>query len=281
MEKQTVIIAITADLDYSGLVRHVANEVFEHAHFSKAWCGRLKLVVDELFMNACRYGSIKGKSVVHLAFEYDDQGMRFTIEDDGTGPQAKSAEELKAVIQKNAASMDVTRTSGRGLALISKMWTDGMVVEKSQHGGILISFVKRLENAESPPLMAPMALEVITPEPLQVTVTPVPPPPTAKATPVVKGPVVEIKLSGEIDQSNLAERIAPIASQVEIMPNGGILALDFSELIYINSTFIGAMAGWYRSLLEKGGTIRIIKPSPQIKEILSLVGLLNVLEIQE
>lgn len=287
MQKQTIQIALTANLNYSGLIRHVANEVFENAKFSKAWCGRLKLVVDELFMNAVKYGSTKDKSVVHIAFEYDDKGMQFTIEDDGTGPQAKSAAELKAIIGRNEANNDLTRTSGRGLALIAKMWTDGMEVAQSTYGGIGIGFVKKLENAGAPPPVAPMELILPEVETVQATLAPAPAvaphlpvSPTPVSTPI-NGPVFQIKLSGEIDQSNIAEKIAPVTAQVETMPTGSVLALDFSELTYINSTFIGSLAGWHRILQAKQGHIRLSHLTEEVKEILTLVGLINVLEIAD
>jgi stage II sporulation protein AA (anti-sigma F factor antagonist) len=295
MDKQTIQIAITANLDYSALVRHVASEVFENARFSKAWCGRLKLVVDELFMNAVKYGSTKDKSVVHISFEFDKDSVQFTIEDDGTGPKAKSAEALKEIIQKNEANNDLTRTSGRGLALIAKMWTDGMQVAQSTYGGIGIGFLKKLENAEQPPATPALDLSMLSPEvpvvaPLRVEpmVAPVGAMPIAsqKPSPSAAGPkpqgkIYEVKLSGEIDQSNMTEKVAPVNDQIATMESGSTLSLDFSDLTYINSTFIGNLAGWYRILQKKQGSLRLKHVNESVKEILTLVGLINVIEISE
>ena len=280
MDKQTIKIVITANLDYSSLIRHVANEVFENAKFSKAWCGRLKLVVDELFMNAVKYGSTKDKSTVHITFEFDKDSVRFTIEDDGTGPQAKPAEALKAIIHRNEENNDLTRTSGRGLALIAKMWTDGMDVAQSTYGGIGIGFTKRLENAEKPPATVAMELPIMPIEDLSVAVAPKPVASTPTPASKHQGPVYEVKLSGEIDQSNMAEKIAPVVEQVNAMPPDSVLVLDLSGLTYINSTFIGNLAGWYRTLQAKQGSIRLAHINEQVREILTLVGLINVLEIE-
>jgi anti-anti-sigma factor len=276
MEKQTIKIDLTANLDFSGLVRHVANEVFENAKFSKAWCGRLKLVVDELFMNAVKYGSTDRKSLVHLTFEFDDQGVDFTIEDDGTGPKAKSAADLKAVIEKNAANKDLTRTSGRGLALITKMWTDGVQVAQSTYGGIGIGFTKKLENAGAPPAAMPAGFLPPLEEPSPPTAGK--PSVTAPAI-TANSPVVQLKVSGEIDQTNMAEKIAPIVEQIGALSENSVLALDLSDLTYINSTFIGHLADWYRILQGKRCVLRLAHVSVPVKEILSLVGLINILEI--
>ncbi|MBU1017749.1 ATP-binding protein [Patescibacteria group bacterium] len=279
MPKQKIQLTLPANLSYSSLVRHVADEVFSTAKFDKAWCSRLKLVVDELFMNAVRYGSIQDKSSVYATFEYDENGIQFTIEDDGTGEGVVSAGELKAIIEKNEANSDLTRTSGRGLAMITKLWTDGIVIGESRYGGISVSFKKALSTAgEAPPpppiptgLIAQAAAAQAAPKaPSQA--------PAPSASPVPKGPSYEIKLSGEIDQSNIDEKVAPIYDQIEVMPEGGTLILDFSELEYINSTFIGNLAAWYTSLQQKGGRVCLKNVNEEIREVLSLVGLLEILE---
>lgn len=287
MEKQTIKIELTANLDYSALVRHVADEVFQNAQFSKAWCGRLKLVVDELFMNAVRYGSTKDKSLVHLTFEYDGLGIRFVIEDDGSGPQAKSAEELKALIQRNESNHDLTRTSGRGLSMITRAWTDSMVISSSAYGGIAMAFEKKLENASQPPPSLPTELQPQPLDTLKVTLAALRPSPAIPLSaprilePIPAGaPVFEVKLAGEIDQSNLLEKIAPISNQVATLPNGSILILDFKDLTYINSTFIGSLAAWYKALQGKQGRIRLRHVNDSVREILTLVGLINVLEVE-
>ncbi len=283
-EKQKIQLNLPANLDHSSLVRHTADEVFAAAKFSKPWCSRLKLVVDELFMNAVRYGSTQGKSIVYTMFEYDENGMQFTIEDDGTGENAISAEELQKKISENEQNTDLTRTSGRGLSMITKLWTDGVTIQKSQYGGIAINFSKKLETAAGPPPppLPPTGIIQQMAEPSSAKATEVSAPKAeaapASEAPHPKGPSYEIKLSGEIDQSNVSEKTAPIYDQIELMPDGSTLVLDFSELEYINSTFIGNLAAWYTTLQRKGGKVCLKNVNKEIQEVLSLVGLLEILE---
>lgn len=276
MQKQKIQISILANLNYSALVRHVADEIFAIAKFNKAWCSRLKLVVDELFMNAVRYGSTKDKSLVYITFSYDENEVQFTIEDDGTGSHAISVEELENIIHKNEEDSDLTRTSGRGLSMITKLWTDQMEITKSNYGGIAITFTKRIEEAAPPPPLPPKLIKKAPPVPAKPKEVPIKAPAKAKA----KGPAYEIKLSGEIDPSNIEAQMAPIYDQVEVMPEGGTLILDFSELDYVNSTFIGNLAALYKALQKKQGHIRLKNINEQIKEVLDLVGLLSVLEVE-
>ena len=102
-----------ANLNYSSFIRHTVSELFESAKFSKAWASRLKLVVDELFMNAVKYGSTENTSFIYITFEYDDSGVKFTIEDDGTGPEDTSVEVLQQKILQNKANTDLAKSSGR------------------------------------------------------------------------------------------------------------------------------------------------------------------------
>ena len=265
MQKQKIQLSLPANLHHSALIRHIADEVFETAKFSKAWCSRLKLVVDELFMNAVRYGATEDESIIYITFLYDENEIQFTIEDDGTGKNAISVEELKNIIQRNEKNEDITRTSGRGLSMITKLWTDQMEITKSKYGGIAVTFIKRIEKTAPPPPPPP-------PPPLK---------PEKEAVPVkTEGPAYEIKLSGEIDSSNIDAKLAPIYDQIEVMPEKGVIILDFSELDYINSTFIGNLAALYKAVQRKQGHIRLKNVNKPIKEVLSLVGLLSVLEAE-
>lgn len=277
MEKYKIQIAVPANLQYSSLVRHIADEIFGMAKFEKSWCSRLKLVVDELFMNAVRYGSTEDKSLVYITIQYDENEMLFTIEDDGSGSQTISAEDLMNVIEKNKADQNLTRTSGRGLSMITRVWTDDMLIAKSEHGGIAITIKKNIETVTPPP---PAPTGLIEQAGLIAEATQAPlMKPTEKQPAVPGGPVYEIKLQGEIDKSNIDEKVAPIHDQVNVMPPNSVLVLDFSDVSYINSIFIGNLASWYTAMNKKGGSVRLKNMNDQIKEVLDLVGLLNVLEV--
>ncbi len=287
-------IKLPANLHYSSVLRHMADELFAMAKFSKAWSSRLKLVVDELFMNAVRYGSTPDTSTVTITFNFDENGIECVMEDDGTGELAISVEELKKRIQQNEANTDITRTSGRGLSMITKLWTDGMEITKSELGGIAVKISKKLATAgEAPPAPPPppelaeamKAVQVAagTPEPGKgPLVKPAEPSagPAASAPAPQAGATYEVKLSGEIDQSNITEKVSPVYDQIEVIPAGSTLVLDFAELDYINSTFIGNLAAWHTSLLAKNCQLQLKNVNDAIKEVLALVGLANVLNIQ-
>lgn len=246
----------------------MAADLFVAAGFDKTWASRLTLVVDELFMNAVYYGSKPDQTKVYVEFEYDSKSFTFSIEDEGAGEKKVSPEELFALIERNKKNKDLTRTSGRGLSMITGQWTDKSDIVKSEHGGLKLSFQKSIESKPAPaPDLSAISKKMV---------------PAKSAKPSVQSATgsKEIVLSGEIDQANMKTQIAPVAHQVEMMEEGGVLTLDFSKVTYINSLFIGSLAAWHTHMQHKKGKIVLKNMNPQVKEVLDLVGLLKVVETQ-
>jgi len=257
-------------LSFSSLVRHISEEVFDFIGFGKEWCNRLKLVVDELFMNAVRYGSTESKSTVHVFFSYDDQEIEFRIEDDGTGERKTSVEELRKTINKNIENNNVTQTSGRGLALIANLWTDHLDINESSYGGISISFKKGVETVPPPP---PPLVQTVLKKKSDIK-SKIP-----KKEKWAKGPDFTVKLHGEIDQANIDAVTLPVDEQITALPEKARLILDFSDVVYINSTFIGHLASWHNNVKQKGGQIVVRNANDEIRDVLDLVGLGRILTI--
>ncbi|MBU0727707.1 anti-sigma factor antagonist [Patescibacteria group bacterium] len=270
--KQKIELNLPANLSYSSLIRHIADEVFASVGFVKEWSNRLKLVVDELFMNAVKYGSTENTSVVKILFSYDDQEIEFRVEDDGTGVGKVSADQLRTIVENNKKNNAVTNTSGRGLALITNLWTDKLDIERGSNGGIVISFSKKLETTPPPP---PTLVQAAVQQQADVT-TPTSPEPKK---PEVKRAEYMVKLHGEIDQHNIEVITQPVTEQVNALPENSKLILDFTDVVYINSTFIGHLASWYNEVAKKNSQISIKNANNQVKDVLDLVGLGRVITL--
>lgn len=270
VSKQKIEITIPANLKFSSLVRRISEDFFLHAGFTREWAGRLKLVVDELFMNAIRYGSRIEGGKIRMLYEFDEKETTFRIEDEGAGAKKLRASELKKLIHSNSSQVgDVTKTSGRGLALISSLWTDSMEVEDTVEGGIAVTFTKMILNsappAPSPSLKTLIGAEMIVEQ--GATVSPV----------IPKGPTEVIKISGEVDQSNLDAKTQLISDVLKRLPPESTLVLDCEKLVYINSTFIGHLAAWLNDIQSKNGQLVLRHTGKQVREVLDLVGLSKVL----
>ncbi len=144
-ELNNIHLQVPANLCYSALVRNMADDILGFLKINNTWRNRLKLVVDELFMNAVKYGSTKNKSWIYITLSYHDALFHFTIEDDGAGKKTISAEKLQNKVNENQKNNDPNKLSGRGLSMISASWSDELKIEKSKHGGIKITFSKKIE----------------------------------------------------------------------------------------------------------------------------------------
>ncbi|MFH0820914.1 MAG: ATP-binding protein [Candidatus Peregrinibacteria bacterium] len=261
MADRIIEITVPAYLNLAGMTRTISHDVFREAGFTEAWCSRLKLVVDELFMNAVRYGSTPEKSLIHFRFVLSEGQVEFYIEDDGTGLGKISPENLAALVDQNEKNPDLARTSGRGLATIANLWTDKVVVGKSNFGGIRIGFVKKIETTPPPPL------------PIVVTSS-------APLSLIADAPAITIKLSGPLEPDHLRDLGQIVEQQIYQAPTRFNLILDFSDLDYINSIFIGLLASWYNLAHQKQGVVALQNTNAPVKDVLALVGLDRILLIQ-
>jgi anti-anti-sigma factor len=83
-----------------------------------------------------------------------------------------------------------------------------------------------------------------------------------------------------MDQVQADEKLAPVHNAVKALKAGEVLVLDLSGVGYINSTFIGHLAGWHNALKAKNATLQLTKVSPVIREVLDLVGLTSVVTVK-
>jgi anti-anti-sigma factor len=243
-------ISFPADLAHSAELRSATKAFFAQAGFDTVWTGRLMLVADELFMNAVKYGCEPGDEIEIELVQSDDR-VRFAITD--TGASGITAEELREKIERHGATHTPTKTSGRGLAIITHAWTDGYEITDAPMGGLIVSFVK-----------------LLTADPTKNT--------TTEIKSDKQNESFIIALTGDVDESNLMEKTAAIENFIEQNP-AGQLALDLTDVNFINSSFIGRLAGWHSELAGNGGTLAILNASPPVHEILTLVGLDKVLSI--
>lgn len=84
-------------------------------------------------------------------------------------------------------------------------------------------------------------------------------------------PTKLVKISGQLDESNVDEKI----KQVYALLQAGAMNLifDLEELQYMNSKSIGYLTDLYGKVTEKGGKIVVSKARPNIDDILQVVGL--------
>lgn len=143
----TVLLSVPADLKYSSVVRDTVKQCLSTSNTASTWIYRLVLVVDELFMNAVKYGSASPEDEVTTRISISEEGIFIEVEDSGTGHgRTMKPEDLHAIIDENASNKDLSKDSGRGLAIIAKAFTDEMSILSTPVGGTIIKVYKAFAN---------------------------------------------------------------------------------------------------------------------------------------
>lgn len=90
--------------------------------------------------------------------------------------------------------------------------------------------------------------------------------------------VKTVKISGQLDESNVDEKIQIIYKIFETTPKGVNIIFDLESLDYMNSKSIGYLTDLYGKVTESGGTVAITKAKPNITDILQVVGLTQLIK---
>lgn len=90
-----------------------------------------------------------------------------------------------------------------------------------------------------------------------------------------------IHISGQLDESNVDEKIQEIYKSLETSPKGTNLIFDLENLEYMNSKSIGYLTDIYGKVTESGGKLVIAKARPNILDILQVVGLTQLIQAFE
>ncbi len=87
-----------------------------------------------------------------------------------------------------------------------------------------------------------------------------------------------ITFSGQLDETNVDHEAKKIYQVIEEMAEP-ILLLGFEGLDYMNSKSIGYVTDWFTKASEKGGSIGIVAPKPNILDILKVVGITQIITV--
>jgi anti-sigma B factor antagonist len=94
------------------------------------------------------------------------------------------------------------------------------------------------------------------------------------------GSVTILDLSGNLtigsSEENLRETVRNLIDEQRVF-----LLLNLSEVPTIDSSGIGAMIKSFTSVKDANGKLKVLKPSRMARQLLSITGLLSVLETYE
>ncbi|MFA7685844.1 MAG: STAS domain-containing protein [Candidatus Gracilibacteria bacterium] len=87
-----------------------------------------------------------------------------------------------------------------------------------------------------------------------------------------------IHIGGQLDESNVDEKIQEIYKLLEANPQNLFLIFDLENLEYMNSKSIGYLTDIYGKITEGGGKVTLAKARPNIADILQVVGLTQLIQ---
>jgi len=147
--KITITIPTTAYF-LSGLRDFTMNLVRNITGFSEQWAFRFQSIIDELVNNAIEFGSAPGKDVKITYISQRGKSIEIYVEDTGTGPGRKTAEEMAKLVEerRHINPLQLTSIRGRGLSQIVANWTDVVDFKNNAEGGLIVHVVKYLEGGE-------------------------------------------------------------------------------------------------------------------------------------
>lgn len=86
-------------------------------------------------------------------------------------------------------------------------------------------------------------------------------------------------LSGEIDHHSARDIREEIDANIE-QNKPAVLALDFKDVSFMDSSGIGLVMGRYKILKSMDGEVKIVNSSSYIKKVMRLAGLDKLAELQ-
>ncbi len=90
--------------------------------------------------------------------------------------------------------------------------------------------------------------------------------------------VKSVVVSGQLDESNVDEKIKVVYEMFTQTPQGIKVIFDLENLDYMNSKSIGYLTDIYGKVTERGGKMVITKAKDNIIDILQVVGLTQLIQ---
>ena len=118
--------------------------------FSEQWAFRFQAVVDELCNNAIEHGSAPGEKLIITFVSIKDTSFEVSVQDTGTAKEGLNAAQLTALYQerKQLMTKQYLGFRGRGLPKIVGEWSDDVIFEDADGGGIRVEVKKYLRKEE-------------------------------------------------------------------------------------------------------------------------------------
>jgi anti-sigma regulatory factor (Ser/Thr protein kinase) len=131
-------INMPSDLDYVPPLRQFISDISKGEGFSKKFCFRTEIIVDELCTNGIVHGSQEMGGIIIINAEFDSESVKLTIKNQGGTEE--DFDRLKQAIENPKSLFEEKR--GRGIA-IAQVLCDKLDIEKDKEGFTQVVVIKK------------------------------------------------------------------------------------------------------------------------------------------
>ena len=138
-------VKLPSDLEYIPPLRQFVAEIARVEGFSKKFCFRTEIIVDELATNGILHGSQEVQSSITLTAKFEDGALNLSVQDQGGS--RKNLENLKRAVYSPKPSMG-DKKKGRGLTIV-QMLSSEVKIDVAEDGQTQVHVVKSMDPDES------------------------------------------------------------------------------------------------------------------------------------
>ncbi|MBT4384320.1 ATP-binding protein [Candidatus Peregrinibacteria bacterium] len=134
----------------SGIRDFILNFTKNVTGFSDQWAFRFQAVVDELCNNAIEHGSAAGQTIEIVVAYTPSKYLEVFVKDNGSGTSKMTAKQMTDLFKERVhmTSGEYLGFRGRGLPKIVGEWTDEVVFEDKEGGGLVVRAKKYLRKED-------------------------------------------------------------------------------------------------------------------------------------
>ena len=88
-----------------------------------------------------------------------------------------------------------------------------------------------------------------------------------------------LRVSGLVELNAVNAATFRDETRAALTPAIGVLEIELSTTSFVDSSGLGALIALHKTMVTRGGSVRILKPTPKVLQILELTRLHRVLEI--
>lgn len=140
-------VNLPSDLEYIPPLRQFIAEIAHIEGFSKKFCFRTEIIVDELVTNGILHGSQDIHSTVTVSAKFENSHMNLSVQDQG-GSRLNLEHLQRAVYSPKPHTNDLKK--GRGLVIVQMLSTE-LKIDLAENGSTEVHVIKNKDSDDSQP----------------------------------------------------------------------------------------------------------------------------------